>query len=177
MEIQRFEIEGPLLIHLKTFHDSRGFFVERFNKAKFEELGLPTDFVQDNFSRSAYGVLRGLHYQMNPPQGKLVSCTHGEIFDVAVDIRKNSPTFGKYVSVALKGDKPAAFWIPAGFAHGFYVTSKLGADVLYKVDNSWAPEAEGTISWNDPQINIHWPGREPTVSEKDKVGKSLSHIL
>jgi dTDP-4-dehydrorhamnose 3,5-epimerase len=173
LEIQKFDIEGPLLIHLKTFHDNRGFFVERYNEAKFKELGLPTKFVQDNFSRSAYGVLRGLHYQFNPPQGKLVSCTSGEIFDVAVDVRKGSPTFGKHVSVTLNGDRPASFWIPAGFAHGFCVTSKDGADVLYKVDNLWSPGGEGSILWNDADLGIQWPIATPTLSEKDISANTL----
>lgn len=167
MEIQKFDIEGPLLIHLKTFHDNRGFFVERFNETKFKELGLPTKFIQDNFSRSSYRVLRGLHLQMNPPQGKLVSCTRGEIFDVAVDVRKNSPTFGKHISVNLNGDTPALLWIPAGFAHGFCVTSKEGADVLYKVDNPWTPGGEQSILWSDKDLKIHWPVENPILSEKD----------
>ncbi|HEY8269666.1 MAG TPA: dTDP-4-dehydrorhamnose 3,5-epimerase [Pseudobdellovibrionaceae bacterium] len=167
MEIQKFDIQGPLLIHLKTFHDNRGFFVERYNENKFKELGLPTNFVQDNFSRSAYGVLRGLHYQNTPPQGKMVSCTFGEIFDVAVDVRKDSPTFGKHVSVRLQGDHPALFWVPAGFAHGFCVTSKQGADVMYKVDNLWSAAGEGSILWSDPDLQIPWPLETPILSEKD----------
>lgn len=170
MEVQKFEIEGPLLIHLKTFHDNRGFFVERYNETKFKEIGLSNKFVQDNFSRSSFGVLRGLHYQNTPPQGKLVSCTHGEIFDVIVDIRSNSPTFGKHISVILNGNNPAHFWVPAGFAHGFCVTSKEGADVLYKVDNLWAPTGEGCILWSDKDLNINWPNYIQTVSEKDQKG-------
>lgn len=173
MEVQKFNIEGPLLIHLKTFHDNRGFFVERYNEIKFNEHGLPTNFRQDNFSRSSFGVLRGLHLQNSPPQGKLVSCTSGEIFDVAVDVRKDSPTFGKYISVTLNGDQPALFWIPPGFAHGFCVTSKLGADVLYKVDNLWAPGGEACIVWNDADIGIDWPTTDPILSEKDAKGLSL----
>jgi dTDP-4-dehydrorhamnose 3,5-epimerase len=170
LEIQKFDIEGPLYIQLDTFHDNRGFFVERFNKSKFEDQGLPTHFVQDNFSRSHYGVLRGLHCQYNPNMGKLVSCTRGEIFDVAVDIRKDSPTYGKHISITLHGDKPALFWIPAGFAHGFCVTSKEGADVLYKVDNPWAPDGEVCILWDDPTIAIQWPVSNVIVSPKDQVG-------
>lgn len=175
MEVQKFDIEGPLLIKLKTFHDNRGFFVERFNLAKFKELGLPTNFVQDNFSKSSYGVLRGLHYQFNPPQGKLVSCTRGEIFDVAVDVRKKSPTFGKHISVILDGDDPAWFWVPAGFAHGFCVTSKEGADVFYKVDNLWNGAGEGSIMWNDPHLAIKWPLENPIMSEKDKECRSFEY--
>lgn len=176
MEIQKFEIEGPLLIHLKTFHDNRGFFVERFNESKFKENGLPFNFIQDNFSRSAYGVIRGLHLQNTPPQGKLVTCTRGEIFDVAVDVRDSSPTFGKYVAVVLNGDEPKSFWIPPGFAHGFCVTSKEGADVLYKVDNLWSPGGETSVYWNDRDIGIQWPIKSPILSEKDKVGPSLKEI-
>lgn len=174
MEIQKFNIAGPLLIHLKSFHDSRGFFVERYNEVKFKENGLPHKFVQDNFSRSSFGVLRGLHYQNNPPQGKLVSCTHGEIFDAIVDIRQNSPTFGKHISVTLSGDTPTLFWVPAGFAHGFCVTSKEGADVLYKVDNLWAPNGEGCILWSDKDLGIQWPSPIKIVSEKDQKGLSFS---
>lgn len=176
MKVQKFDIEGPLLIHLDTFHDSRGFFVERFNESKFKEHGLPTTFVQDNFSRSAYGVLRGLHYQNTPPQGKLVTCTNGEIFDVAVDIRQGSPTFGKYISVTLQGDRPASLWVPAGFAHGFCVTSQSGADVLYKVDNLWYTSGEGSILWNDPDIGIEWPIQDPVLSDKDAKGPLLKDL-
>lgn len=177
MEIQKFEIEGPLLIRLKTFHDNRGFFVERYNEAKFKELGLLTDFVQDNFSRSAYGVLRGLHFQNDPPQGKLVSCTRGEIFDVAVDIRRDSPTFGKHVSVTLNGDRPSLLWIPAGFAHGFLVTSKEGADVLYKVNALWNATGEGCIAWNSAELDIKWPNDDPVMSEKDAKASLFSNAL
>ena len=170
MEIQKFDIEGPLLITLKTFYDNRGFFVERFNEARFKDHGLPTKFVQDNFSKSSYGVVRGLHFQHSPPQGKLVSCTHGEIFDVALDVRKNSPTFGKHISVNLNGDTPRLLWIPAGFAHGFCVLSKEGADVMYKVDSLWNGAGEGCILWNDPEIGIKWPIDTPLLSPKDLVG-------
>lgn len=170
MEIKKFEIEGPLLVQLDTYHDNRGFFVERFNEEKFKALGLPTRFIQDNFSRSHHGVLRGLHCQYNPSMGKLVSCTHGEIFDVAVDIRKGSPTYGKYVSVRLSGDKPALFWIPEGFAHGFCVTSTEGADVLYKVDAAWSPKGEVCLHWNDPDLSIAWPLSPSIISPKDEVG-------
>jgi dTDP-4-dehydrorhamnose 3,5-epimerase len=173
LEIQSFEIEGPLLIKLKTFHDERGFFVERYNEDKFKALNLPTKFFQDNFSHSKFGVLRGLHFQYNPPQGKLVSCTKGEIFDVAVDIRKDSKTYGKHVSVVLRGENPSLFWIPAGFAHGFCVTSKDGADVLYKVDNPWSATGEGCIVWNDKEIGIKWPIDNFILSPKDQIGSLL----
>lgn len=173
MEVKKFDIEGPLFIQLDTFHDNRGLFVERFNEAKFDKLGLPTKFLQDNFSRSHFGVLRGLHCQYNPSMGKLVSCTRGEIYDVAVDIRKNSPTYGKYISATLKGDYPALLWIPEGFAHGFCVTSKEGADVLYKVDAAWSPNGEICIRWNDPDLGIAWPIENVIISSKDQVGTSF----
>lgn len=176
MEIQTFNIDGPKLVTLRAFTDNRGFFVERFNLSKFADLGLPTNYVQDNFSFSQYGVLRGLHFQAAPDQGKLVSCTRGEIFDVAVDIRKSSKTFGKHISVTLRGDAPALFWIPAGFAHGFCVTSNDGADVLYKVDNAWSPKGEGCLAWDDKNLQIAWPISNPTISSKDMVGLSLETL-
>lgn len=169
MEIQKFEIEGPLLIKLRSFQDNRGFFVERFNSAKFGDNGLPTNFIQDNFSRSQPNVLRGLHFQMNPPQGKLVSCTTGEIFDVAVDVRPNSPTYGKHISVTLNGDTPSWLWIPAGFAHGFCVTSKTPADVLYKVDAPYSPGTEKSLLWSSNVLGINWPIKNPILSDKDKI--------
>lgn len=174
MEIIEFPIKGLKLIKLKAFHDDRGFFTERFNLEKFKELGLPTEFVQDNFSRSKYGVLRGLHYQTDPAQGKLVTCLNGEIFDVAVDIRKDSPTYGQHVSVTLRGDEPSWFWIPAGFAHGFCVTSKEGADVLYKVDNTWNLKNEGCFAWNSPMLQIKWPILPNLISPKDAIGTIFS---
>jgi len=167
LEIQKFDIEGPLLVRLKTFHDNRGFFVERYHEKKFKEAGLPTNFVQDNFSRSAFSVVRGLHFQNDPAQGKLVTCLNGEIFDVAVDVRPNSPTYGQHVSVTLKGDEPAWFWIPAGFAHGFCVTSKEGADVFYKVDALYAPNTEKSLNWKSPDLKISWPVENPILSPKD----------
>lgn len=174
MEVQRFEIDGPLLIKLKTFHDNRGFFVERFNEIRFSENQLPTKFIQDNFSRSQHNVLRGLHYQLTPPQGKLVSCTFGEIFDVAVDIRPNSPTFGKHVSALLNGESPSWLWIPAGFAHGFCVTSKTHADVLYKVDAPYSPSTEKSILWSSTKLEIPWPTPNPILSAKDEIAPEFT---
>lgn len=168
MEVIEFPIQGPKLIKLKTYHDNRGFFTERFNLNKFKELNLPTDFVQDNFSRSNYAVLRGLHYQMNPAQGKLVTCLSGEIFDVSVDIRENSPTYGKHIAVTLSGDEPSWLWIPGGFAHGFCVTSKDGADVLYKVDSPYNPKTEGAYHWSSKALQIQWPIKTPILSPKDQ---------
>nr|BFD66490.1 dTDP-4-dehydrorhamnose 3,5-epimerase [Bdellovibrio sp. HAGR004] len=174
METIEFPIKGLILIKLKTFHDDRGFFTERFNLKKFNDLGLPTEFVQDNFSRSKYGALRGLHYQTDPAQGKLVTCLAGEIFDVAVDIRKDSPTYGQHVSVTLRGDEPSWLWIPEGFAHGFCVTSKDGADVLYKVNQPWNQGSEGCFAWNSPKLNIQWPILPQLVSSKDADGLIFS---
>lgn len=173
MEVTTFPIMGLKLINLKTFHDARGFFTERFNREIFKELDLQTDFVQDNFSRSNYGVLRGLHYQSSPPQGKLVSCTSGEIFDVAVDLRKDSPTYGMHQSIILNCKQPSLFWIPSGFAHGFCVISPNGADVLYKVTSMWNGASERCISWSDPSLNIAWPIENPILSDKDRLGGPL----
>lgn len=169
MDIRRFEIEGPVLVQLKSFGDERGFFCERFRESLFQEAGLPIRYVQENFSRSQVGILRGLHYQWDQPQGKLVTCMRGCIFDVAVDIRKNSPTRGKHVSVELDGAKPAWFWIPAGFAHGFKVLGQQDADVYYKVDNYWNPKGEAGLRWSDADFGIQWPGESPLLSPKDET--------
>lgn len=177
MEVIQYPISGLKHIKLRAFHDDRGFFTERFNPAKFTEMGLPTQFVQDNFSRSKYGVLRGLHYQTAPAQGKLVTCLSGEIYDVAVDIRKGSSTYGQHVSVILSGSDPSWFWIPAGFAHGFYVTSPEGADVMYKVDSEYNPKSEGCILWNSASLNIQWPTSQPILSGKDKIGQNFSDFI
>ncbi|MBL7672265.1 MAG: dTDP-4-dehydrorhamnose 3,5-epimerase [Bdellovibrionaceae bacterium] len=167
MEIQKFAISGLLKIKLKKFSDNRGFFTERFNEKAFLEAGLPSQFVQDNFSRSAPGVLRGVHYQWDEPQSKLVTCLRGRIYDVAVDVRKDSPTFGQHVSVELDGDDPSWFWIPAGFAHGFCVLGDQSADVMYKVNVIYNPKGEAGIMWNDPDFQISWPLKDPVLSPKD----------
>ncbi len=168
MNVTKFDIQGPMLIELKMFGDARGFFTERFRKDKFAELELP-EYIQENFSRSAPGILRGLHYQFDLPQGKLVTCLSGRIFDVAVDVRRSSPTLGKHVSVEIDGDKPAWFWVPAGFAHGFCVMGDKPADVMYKVDNYYNPKGEQGIAWNDPDFAIKWPLSKPILSAKDEV--------
>ena len=162
------------LIEPKIFQDERGFFLESYQKKKFSEAGLPFDFVQDNHSKSCQGVLRGLHYQIKQPQGKLLRVVAGEIFDVAVDIRKHSPTFGKWFGTYLSEENKKMLWVPVGFAHGFYVTSPQ-AELLYKSTDYYAPEWERTIAWNDPAINIPWPtkGASPLLSPKDKEGKLL----
>lgn len=169
MDIKKFKVEGPLLISPKMVGDSRGFFCERFRVDQFKEMGIHNNFIQDNYSRSSFGILRGLHYQWQEPQSKLVTCTKGMILDVAVDIRAQSPTFGQTVIAELNGDKPEWLWVPAGFAHGFLVLSQEGADVSYKVDALWNAKGEGGIRWNDPDLNIHWPNQSPLLSDKDKV--------
>jgi dTDP-4-dehydrorhamnose 3,5-epimerase len=168
-------IPDVILIEPKVFADERGFFLESYQKQRFAEAGIPFDFVQDNHSKSQQGVLRGLHYQVQQTQGKLVRVVAGEIFDVAVDIRKSSPTFGKWIGDYLSVDNKKMLWVPAGFAHGFYVTSP-SAEVQYKTTDYYAPQWERTIAWNDPAINIAWPihGITPTLSPKDEAGKSLA---
>ena len=168
-------IPDVILIEPKIFADERGFFLESYQKQRFAEAGIPFDFVQDNHSRSEKGVLRGLHYQIQQMQGKLLRVITGEIFDVAVDIRKSSPTFGKWVGELLSADNKKILWVPPGFAHGFFVTSP-GTEVLYKATDYYAPQWERSIIWNDPAINIEWPfnGVEPILSNKDKAGTPLS---
>jgi dTDP-4-dehydrorhamnose 3,5-epimerase len=174
MPIQATTIPDVIIIEPKVFGDDRGFFYESFNASKFaEETGVKTEFVQDNHSKSAKGVLRGLHYQIQQPQGKLVRVVAGEVFDVAVDLRKKSLTFGQWVGVILSADNKRQLWIPPGFAHGFLVTSD-SAEFLYKTTDYYAPEFERSILWNDPTIGIEWPlTGEPLLSNKDKIGKLL----
>ena len=170
-------IPDVAILEPTVFGDARGFFFESFNERVFCELigaTEPVRFVQDNHSRSAHGVLRGLHYQITQPQGKLVRVVSGEVFDVAVDIRKNSPTFGKWVGAVLSAENKRQMWIPAGFAHGFVVTGD-SAEFLYKTTDYWAPGAERCIAWNDPAIGIEWPiNGMPALSEKDRNGKLLA---
>lgn len=173
LQIETFPISGLKLVTLKSFPDARGFFVERYKRSAFQEAGLPVDFVQDNFSRSGEKVLRGLHYQWDLPQGKLVTCTNGRIFDVAVDVRAGSPTFGQSVTVELDSEKPQWFWIPAGFAHGFSVLS-AGADVLYKCTSEYNGKCESGIIWSDPRLKIQWPYTNPVVSPKDAEMQTLA---
>ncbi len=163
------------IIEPKVFGDDRGFFFESFNKQRFEEaIGRKVEFVQDNHSRSGRGVLRGLHYQIQHPQGKLVRVAVGEVFDVAVDLRKSSPTFGQWVGVTLSAENKRQLWVPEGFAHGFVVTSDV-AEFLYKTTDYWYPEHERCVVWNDPDLNIAWPLQgAPALSGKDQQGKCLS---
>ena len=167
-------IPDVLILEPKVFGDSRGFFFESFNAKIFREaIGVDTHFVQDNHSRSARGVLRGLHYQIEQPQGKLVRCTLGEVFDVAVDIRRDSPTFGKWVGAILSAENKLQMWIPPGLAHGFLVLSE-SADFLYKTTEYYAPQYERVIRWNDPDLAIDWPITGlPLLAEKDRAGSSF----
>ena len=167
-------IPDVFVIEPKVFGDERGFFFESFNRRQFAEIiGRDVDFVQDNHSRSAKNVLRGLHYQIQHPQGKLVRVVQGVVFDVAVDIRKSSPTFGQYVGVELSAENKRMFWVPEGFAHGFVVLSDT-AEFLYKTTDYWTPEFERSIAWNDPTIAITWPVQcQPALSGKDQQGKLL----
>lgn len=168
-------IPDVLIIEPKVFGDSRGFFFESFNQRQFEQLtGFLPSFVQDNHSRSARGVLRGLHYQIQQPQGKLVRVISGEVFDVCVDMRRTSPTFGQAVFVTLSADNHRQLWIPPGFAHGFLVTSE-SADFVYKTTDYYAPEHERSLLWNDAELAIPWPLQgEPLLSVKDKAGTPLA---
>ena len=175
MNVIETEIPEVLLIEPKVFGDERGFFMESFNQRNFsEKTGVNLEFVQDNHSRSSKGVLRGLHYQIQQAQGKLLRATLGEIFDVAVDIRKNSPNFGKWVGYLLSAENKRQLWVPPGFAHGFLVVSEA-ADVLYKTTDYYAAEYERSILWNDPEIGINWPldSIEVKLSQKDKVAQTL----
>lgn len=170
-------IPGVLILEPRVFGDERGFFLESFNQKSFNDAtGLDVQFVQDNHSRSAKGVLRGLHYQLPPhAQGKLVRVVRGSVYDVAVDIRRDSPTFGKWVGVELSEENHRQLWIPAGLAHGFLVTSE-SADFLYKATDYYAPAAEQCVRWDDPTLQIEWPlgqGLTPIVSAKDLAGKPL----
>ena len=180
MKVTKTAIEGVLILEPKVFGDDRGFFMESFSQKAFDEaVGHEVRFVQDNHSRSAKGVLRGLHYQRPPQaQGKLVRVTQGSVFDVAVDIRKDSPTYGRWVGVELSGTNHRQLWIPAELAHGFLVTSD-SADFLYKTTQYYAPQAEGSVRWNDPALGIEWPldGNTPLLSAKDTVAPLLADAV
>jgi len=168
-------IPDVILIEPKVFGDARGFFMESWERRKFAEAGIDFDFVQDNHSRSKRNALRGLHYQVQQPQGKLVRVTYGEVFDVAVDLRRSSPTFGKWVGEYLSAENKRMLWVPPGFAHGFYVTAEI-ADFQYKCTDYYAPEAERSVRWDDPGIGIQWPIAEngrPILSEKDRAAPFL----
>ena len=175
MKATRLSIPDVVLFEPQVFGDDRGFFFESFNQAKFEAaIGRQVSFVQDNHSRSVKNVLRGLHYQIQQPQGKLVRVVQGEVFDVAVDIRRSSPTFGQWVGAVLSAENKRQLWVPEGFAHGFLVTSD-SAEFLYKTTDYWAPQFERSMRWNDAAIGIEWPVQgEPALSAKDQQGKLLA---
>jgi len=175
VNVQRLAIPDVVLIQPQVFGDDRGFFFESFNHARFEEaIGRPVQFVQDNHSRSGQNVLRGLHYQIQQPQGKLVRVVQGEVFDVAVDLRKSSPTFGRWVGAVLSADNKRQLWVPEGFAHGFVVLTDT-AEFLYKTTDYYAPAHERCIAWSDPTIGIQWPaGVAPILSAKDQQGLPLA---
>ncbi|EIY5100827.1 MAG: dTDP-4-dehydrorhamnose 3,5-epimerase [Klebsiella sp.] len=176
MQVISTQIKDVKIILPKVFGDERGFFLETFEKKRYQDmLEIDYDFVQDNHSRSTKGVLRGLHYQTVHPQGKLVRVVRGEVFDVAVDIRPNSPTYGKWEGVILSEENKKQFWIPPGLAHGFIVLSDI-ADFEYKCTDYYNPTGEGCLLWNDPQVGIQWPLSNPMLSEKDKAGKLLKEL-
>ena len=173
MQVHDTNLADVKLLAPRVFADSRGFFLESYNQRTFAELGIHETFVQDNHSRSERGVLRGLHYQLVQPQGKLVRAVRGEIFDVAVDLRRSSPTFGQWTGHHLNEDNKQMLWIPAGFGHGFLVLSAI-AEVVYKATDFYAPQGERSVLWNDPQIGIDWPDAgTPILSAKDAAGKPL----
>lgn len=176
MKVRSLSIPDLKLIEPQVFGDERGFFIETWSEREFSEHGLELAFVQDNLSRSARGILRGLHYQISHPQGKLVRCTRGEVFDVAVDVRRSSPTFGRWEGVVLSEANKSSLWVPPGFAHGFYVISE-SADFQYKCTDIYSPEHERTIAWDDPDLGVAWPvpeGTTPTLSGKDAVGTAFA---
>jgi dTDP-4-dehydrorhamnose 3,5-epimerase len=177
MNVIKTKIPDVLIFEPKVFGDDRGFFYESFNAREFEKAtGINAHFVQDNHSKSKKNVLRGLHYQTKQAQGKLVRVTQGEVFDVAVDLRRSSPTFGEWVGEVLSADNKRSLWLPAGFAHGFLVLSDT-AEFLYKTTDFYAPDAEWIIKWDDPTIGVVWPlDGQPELSAKDAAGKSLSEV-
>lgn len=176
MKVHTAAIPDVLIIEPRVFCDDRGFFMETWEQRSYQEAGIPGDFVQDNHSQSVKGVLRGLHYQVGKPQGKLVRVMAGEVFDVAVDLRRSSPTFGHWVGEYLSSSNKRQLWIPPGFAHGFYVLSNL-ADFQYKCSEFYSPDEERCLLWDDPAIGIKWPfhpGSQPSLSPKDRIGDYLS---
>lgn len=175
MQIIDTKLDSVKIIEPNVFGDDRGFFLESWNRQSFEDNGLPGSFVQDNHSRSSQGVLRGLHYQLKNPQGKLVRVTQGEVYDVAVDMRRSSSQFGQWVGVLLSESNKRQLWVPPGFAHGFYVVS-ASADFQYKCTDYYAPEFERSLLWNDETVGIEWPvieGSAPNLAAKDEAGKPL----
>ena len=177
MKITKTKLKDCLIIEPKIFGDSRGFFFETFQVERYSELAnINFTFVQDNYSRSSKGVLRGLHFQKKKPQGKLVRVVRGEVYDVAVDIRKESPTYGHWEAVVLSEENKLQFWVPPGFAHGFVVLSDV-ADFEYKCSDYYDPADEGSILWEDPDLNIPWPVKDPKLSEKDLNAPKLANLI
>lgn len=174
MQIHDTPLADLKLVELKVHGDSRGFFVERFNAQSFADAGLPTNYVQDNHSRSAPGVLRGLHYQFEPAQGKLVGVTRGRVWDVAVDVRPDSRTYGQWYGAELNDMNGQLLWVPPGFAHGFCVLGDEPADMLYKVTGLYNPAGEGGIRFDDPEIAVDWPVENPLISERDTKQQSFA---
>lgn len=175
MNVTRCALDGLLILEPKVFGDSRGFFLETWNRNRYLEIGIPADFVQDNISFSRRGILRGLHFQNPNSQGKLVSCLQGEIYDVAVDLRRASPTFGQWQSTTLSSENKRQFFIPPGFAHGFQVLSD-SALFHYKCTDFYTPAHERTLKWNDPALKIPWPITDPVLSDKDTRGVALADL-
>jgi dTDP-4-dehydrorhamnose 3,5-epimerase len=173
MKFLNTDLPGVIVIEPKVFEDERGFFMETYHQPRFAEAGIDVSFVQDNHSRSRRGVLRGLHYQIRHAQGKLIRAVRGEIYDVAVDLRKSSPTFGRWVGLTLNETNRKQLYIPPGFAHGFCVVSEI-AEVLYKTTDVYHPAEERTLLWNDPALGIAWPVSAPVVSAKDQRGTPLA---
>lgn len=176
MNVIQTPLPGVLVFEPRVFSDQRGFFVETFHQQRYQEAGLGKPFVQDNHSRSSKGILRGLHYQLNHPQGKLVRVVAGEVFDVAVDIRKGAPTFGQWFGTCLSGENHKQMYVPPGFAHGFCVLSET-ADFLYKCTDFYFPKDEYGIVWDDPKLAIDWPIQQPTLSSKDAALPRLHEAM
>ncbi|MBI0112870.1 MULTISPECIES: dTDP-4-dehydrorhamnose 3,5-epimerase [Gilliamella] len=177
MQVTETEIPDVKIVKPKVFGDERGFFLETFEQKRYQQmLDINFNFVQDNHSRSQKGVLRGLHFQKQNPQGKLVRVVRGQVYDVVVDIRKDSKTFGKWVSIILSEENKTQLWIPPGLAHGFVVLSDI-ADFEYKCTNYYDPKSEESLLWNDPTVNIDWPITNPILSTKDKQGKTLMELV
>ena len=175
MNVISTKLAGVLIVEPKVFGDARGFFVETYQDLRYREVGIDATFVQDNRSRSSYGVLRGLHFQKTRPQGKLVSCTRGAVFDVAADIDPQSATYGQWVGVELSEDNHRQLWVPPGYAHGFLVLSDT-ADFSYKVTDYYHPQDEGAVIWNDPDLAIAWPIADPKLSGKDAAASTLKQL-
>lgn len=175
MNVVPTKLPGVVIVEPKVFGDARGYFLETFQRSRYEAAGIPGHFVQDNVSKSSQGVLRGLHFQNPNPQGKLVYVLYGEVFDVAVDVQLGSPTFGQWVGVTLSSENKRQFYVPTGYAHGFCVTSDV-AIFAYKCTDVYRPEAERSLRWDDPDVAIDWPVREPLVSDKDRRAPLLCEI-